>query len=50
MFKITTMDDLIKNSMNILEPSPLDACGNAREDGMKYFHVTMKLVPILYIH
>uniref|UniRef100_A0ACD5UL12 Uncharacterized protein n=1 Tax=Avena sativa TaxID=4498 RepID=A0ACD5UL12_AVESA len=32
MFKITTMDDLIKNSMNILEPSPLDASGNARED------------------
>ncbi|KAK1679252.1 hypothetical protein QYE76_040100 [Lolium multiflorum] len=32
MFKITTMDDLIKNSMNILEPSPLDASGNAREE------------------
>ncbi|XBI90567.1 5-formyltetrahydrofolate cyclo-ligase, mitochondrial-like isoform X2 [Triticum dicoccoides] len=32
MFKITTMDDLVKNSMNILEPSPLDASGNARED------------------
>lgn len=32
MFKITAMDDLVKNSMNILEPSPLDASGNARED------------------
>lgn len=32
MLKITTMDDLVKNSMNILEPSPLDASGNAREE------------------
>jgi 5-formyltetrahydrofolate cyclo-ligase len=36
MFKITTMDDLIKNSMNILEPLPLDASGNAREEGMQF--------------
>lgn len=36
MLKITTMDDLVKNSMNILEPSPLDASGNAREEGMKF--------------
>ena len=49
MFKITTMDDLIKNSMNILEPSPLDSSGNAREDGMKYFHVTMKNLSLFYI-
>ncbi|CAD6252369.1 unnamed protein product [Miscanthus lutarioriparius] len=26
------MDDLVKNSMNILEPSPVDATGNDRED------------------
>ncbi|CAN6225828.1 unnamed protein product [Urochloa humidicola] len=32
MLKITTMDDLVKNSMNILEPSPVDASGNDRED------------------
>ncbi|ONM24698.1 5-formyltetrahydrofolate cyclo-ligase mitochondrial [Zea mays] len=32
MLKITTMDDLVKNSMNILEPSPVDATGNNRED------------------
>ncbi|KAF8669380.1 hypothetical protein HU200_051722 [Digitaria exilis] len=32
MLRITTMDDLVKNSMNILEPSPVDASGNDRED------------------
>lgn len=32
MLKITTMDDLVKNSMNILEPSLVDATGNNRED------------------
>uniref|UniRef100_A0A0A9F007 5-formyltetrahydrofolate cyclo-ligase n=1 Tax=Arundo donax TaxID=35708 RepID=A0A0A9F007_ARUDO len=32
MLKITTMDDLVKNSMNILEPSPVDASGNDCED------------------
>ncbi|KAG8099563.1 hypothetical protein GUJ93_ZPchr0013g34721 [Zizania palustris] len=32
MLKITTMDDLVENSMNILEPSPVDASGNAREE------------------
>uniref|UniRef100_A0A0E0LMM4 5-formyltetrahydrofolate cyclo-ligase n=1 Tax=Oryza punctata TaxID=4537 RepID=A0A0E0LMM4_ORYPU len=36
MLKITTMDDLVKNSMNILEPSPLDASGNAREEGQAF--------------
>ncbi|KAJ1691872.1 hypothetical protein LUZ63_016027 [Rhynchospora breviuscula] len=34
MLKITTMDDLVANSMNILEPSPLDGSGNQREDVM----------------
>lgn len=33
MLKITTMDDLVPNSMNILEPSPLDEKGMQREDG-----------------
>jgi 5-formyltetrahydrofolate cyclo-ligase len=51
MLKITTMDDLVKNSMNILEPSPVDATGNDREDGMKFhFDVTVKLSPhLIYI-
>ena len=48
MFKITTMDDLVKNSMNILEPSPLDASGNACEDGMEFISM-WKLYPILFI-
>lgn len=51
MLKITTMDDLVKNSMNILEPSPQDASGNDREDGMNYgvyFHVMWKLFPSSY--
>lgn len=45
MFKITTMDDLVKNSMNILEPSPLDASGNAREDGMKFIPCYHEMFP-----
>jgi len=51
MLKITTMDDLVKNSMNILEPSPVDATGNDREDGMKFhFHVTAKSFLHIYIY
>ena len=34
MLSISRMDDLIANSMNILEPNPIDAEGNVREDGM----------------
>ncbi|XP_073284317.1 5-formyltetrahydrofolate cyclo-ligase, mitochondrial-like [Primulina huaijiensis] len=34
MLNISTMDDLIANSMNILEPAPLDAQGNKLEDVM----------------
>jgi len=49
MLKITTMDDLVKNSMNILEPSPVDASGNDREDGKVYFHVTGKLYPHIVV-
>lgn len=33
MLKISSVDDLIANSMNILEPDPVDADGNEREDG-----------------
>ncbi|KAL8225661.1 hypothetical protein R6Q57_018218 [Mikania cordata] len=34
MLHISRMDDLIANSMNILEPAPVDADGNDREDVM----------------
>ncbi|KAI7754280.1 hypothetical protein M8C21_001148 [Ambrosia artemisiifolia] len=34
MLNISRMDDLIANSMNILEPAPVDADGNDREDVM----------------
>ncbi|GMP33583.1 hypothetical protein CsSME_00006839 [Camellia sinensis var. sinensis] len=34
MFNIASIDDLIANSMNILEPAPIDAEGNEREDVM----------------
>jgi hypothetical protein len=48
MLKITTMDDLVKNSMNVLEPSLVDATRNDHEDDMKFhFHVTVKLSPYL---
>jgi hypothetical protein len=33
MLNISRIDDLVANSMNILEPDPVDADGNAREDG-----------------
>lgn len=33
MFHISCMDDLIANSMDILEPAAVDANGNEREDG-----------------
>ncbi|KAK3225899.1 hypothetical protein Dsin_005772 [Dipteronia sinensis] len=32
MFHISSIDDLIANSMEILEPSPVDANGHERED------------------
>ncbi|KAK4747301.1 hypothetical protein SAY87_026338 [Trapa incisa] len=34
MLNILSVDDLIANSMNILEPAPVDADGNEREDVM----------------
>lgn len=33
MLNICSMDDLIANSMEILEPAPVDSRGNQREDG-----------------
>lgn len=33
MLNISRMDDLVANSMNILEPAPTDVEGNEREDG-----------------
>lgn len=33
MLSISSMDDLIANSMDILEPAPVDHYGNVREDG-----------------
>lgn len=33
MLNISRLDDLVANSMDILEPAPVDADGNAREDG-----------------
>ncbi|KAG5032090.1 hypothetical protein JHK82_015680 [Glycine max] len=35
MLHISRIDDLIANSMDILEPTPVDADGNAREDVMQ---------------
>lgn len=34
MFNILRIDDLVANSMNILEPASVDADGNEREDGI----------------
>ncbi|KAH7661856.1 5-formyltetrahydrofolate cyclo-ligase protein [Dioscorea alata] len=36
MFHISRTEDLVANSMNILEPSPTDADGNQREDGLAF--------------
>lgn len=47
MFNISRIDDLVANSMKILEPASVDADGNAREDGIQVdlyifsFYVTM---------
>ncbi|XP_047265711.1 5-formyltetrahydrofolate cyclo-ligase, mitochondrial isoform X4 [Capsicum annuum] len=36
MLNISSTEDLIANSMDILEPAPLDADGNEREDGLAF--------------
>lgn len=33
MVNVSSIRDMIANSMNILEPAPVDADGNEREDG-----------------
>ncbi|XP_010934303.2 5-formyltetrahydrofolate cyclo-ligase, mitochondrial [Elaeis guineensis] len=46
MLKISSIKDLIANSMNILEPSPIDADGSQREDAMLATHpVDIFLLP-----
>lgn len=37
MLHISRIDDLVANSMDILEPAPVDADGNAREDGTSLY-------------
>lgn len=37
MLRISQLDDLVANSMNILEPSPVGDDGSQREDGMRPF-------------
>ncbi|XP_022889842.1 5-formyltetrahydrofolate cyclo-ligase, mitochondrial isoform X2 [Olea europaea var. sylvestris] len=36
MLNISSMNDLIANSMDILEPAPVDAKGNERQDGLAF--------------
>ncbi|RZC80037.1 hypothetical protein C5167_042612 [Papaver somniferum] len=36
MFNISSIHDLIANSMNILEPAPEDSDGNQHEDGLAF--------------
>ncbi|CAA2959903.1 5-formyltetrahydrofolate cyclo-ligase, mitochondrial [Olea europaea subsp. europaea] len=36
MLNISSMNDLIANSMDILEPAPVDAEGNERQDGLAF--------------
>ena len=47
MFNISRIDDLVANSMNILEPASVDADGNEREDGKL---VSFTLFPLLFIN
>lgn len=37
MLKISSVDDLVINSMNILEPSLVDCDGKQREDGTMFY-------------
>lgn len=37
MLNISRIDDLIANSMDILEPASVDSAGNEREDGNIFF-------------
>lgn len=44
MLNISSVDDMIANSMDILEPAALDADGNEREDGNCLLIKTMSLL------
>ena len=39
MLKVSSFDDLVVSSMNILEPSLIDCNGNPREDGIISYYV-----------
>jgi 5-formyltetrahydrofolate cyclo-ligase len=44
MLHISHMEDLVANSMNILEPAPVDAQGNDREDGSVLFFYVATII------
>lgn len=48
MLHISSTDDLIANSMDILEPAPVDADGNEREDGT--FTFPLQILNSLFLH
>ena len=51
MLKISNVDDLVINSMNILEPSLVDCDGKQREDGTLFLSLLIYfLVPNVKIH
>lgn len=45
MLKISSVKDLVANSMDILEPAVLDFGGNQREEGMLLKHMLALLYP-----
>ncbi len=47
MLHITNIDeDLVANSMNILEPTPLMPLGNPRANSKVSFHFAFNLIPL----
>ena len=51
MLRISSVDDLVINSMNILEPSLVDCDGKQREDGTLFLSLLIYfLVPNVKIH
>ena len=54
MLRISNIEDLVANSMDILEPSPVDADQNEREDGKlsnnKGFSSSHFMVILLSVH
>ena len=39
MLKVSSFDDLVVSSMNILEPNLIDSNGNPREDGIISYYI-----------